>query len=344
MALPASGNAISFADLRTEYNTGSNTAISFADYRRGGSLVRAKASNNNGVNLSANVPTGTTISLGDFHSQERGFQKTYSSNASDQNVATIFGDDYAVDYPKKLVINNGVTVSGTQAVDAIKYPSGASGTLTIINNGVISWAGAYGINNLSSVTVAVTNNGSVSGANTEKFNSTFSGNGSAKIDLVGGQGGASGPDLYHSDYGGYGNFNVKLTRSGNTFTVSWTYNELYYQDQGGGSMNISSIFPLNSSGDLDVTDTSEYVINQYSGGYYLGVDIRDFGFGSKIINGQRHFWFASNIKPTNMTLGSSMTWHQPGWTTVYLTTSNSRRSSLLVTETGADINGSVTGV
>tara|TARA_B100000242_G_scaffold248923_1_gene190095 strand:+ start:5119 stop:6153 length:1035 start_codon:yes stop_codon:yes gene_type:complete len=343
MALPASGNAISFADLRTEYNTGSNTAISFADYRRGGSLVRAKASNNNGVNLSANVPTGTTISLGDFYSQERGFQKTFSSNDSDQNVATIFGDDYAVDYPKRLVIDNGITVSGTQAVDAIKYPSGASGTLTILNNGTITWSGAYGINNLSSVTVAVTNNGSVSGSNTETFNSTFSGNGSAKMDFIGGQGGASCPDIYHSDYGGYGNFNCKLTRSGNTFTASWTYNELYYADQGGGSVDCTGIFPLNGSGELDITNTSEYVINTSVGGYYGG-DIRTFGFGSQVINGQRHFWFASNCKPTTMTLGSSMTWSQPGWITRYLTTSNSRRSSILTTQTGADTNGDVTGI
>ena len=31
-----------------------------------------------------------------------------------------------------------------------------------------------------------------------------------KMDFIGGQGGASGPDIYHSDYGGYGNFNCKL--------------------------------------------------------------------------------------------------------------------------------------
>ena len=43
--------------------------------------------------------------------------------------------------------------------------------------------------------------------------------GSAMIPFIGGQGGASAPDIYHSDYGGYGSFNCKLTRSGNTFTV-----------------------------------------------------------------------------------------------------------------------------
>ena len=241
MALPASGNAISFADLRTEYNTGSNTSISFADYRRGGSLVRAKASNNNGVNLSANVPTSGTVSLGDFYSQEKGFQKTFSANATNQNVSTIFGDDYTVDYPKRIVVDSSVTISGDVGTDAIKYPSGAAGTLTITNNGTITGNGAYGINNLSLQTVAVTNNGTVTGSNNEGFNSTFSGNGSAQINFVGGQGGASGPDIYHSDYGG--GFNCKLTRSGNTFTASWTYNELDYSNRGAGSYNVSSIFP-----------------------------------------------------------------------------------------------------
>ena len=163
------------------------------------------------------------------------------------------------------------------------------------------------------------------------------------MDFIGGQGGASCPDIYHSVYGCYGNFNCKLTRSGNTFTASLTYNELYYADQGGGSVDCTGIFPLNGSGELDITNTSEYVINTSVGGYYGG-DIRTFGFGSQVINGQRHFWFASNCKPTTMTLGSSMTWSQPGWITRYLTTSNSRRSSILTTQTGADTNGDVTGI
>tara|TARA_R100000388_G_C7238938_1_gene159894 strand:- start:292 stop:1317 length:1026 start_codon:yes stop_codon:yes gene_type:complete len=341
MALPASGNAISFADLRTEYNTGSNTAISFADYRRGGSLVRAKASNNNGVNLSASVPTSGAVSLGDFYSQEKGFQKTFSSNATNQNVATIFGDDYTVDYPKKIVVNSSITVSGDVGTDAIKYPSGAAGTLTITNNGTITGTGAYAINNLSLQTVAVTNNGTVTGSNSEGFNSTFSGDGSAKMDFIGGQGGASAPDIRHSDYGSSG-FNCKLTRSGNTFTASWTYNELDYSNRGAGSYDVSSIFPLTGSGELDTTDTSQYVINDVYNNY--GRDNRQIAFGSKIISGQRHFWFASNGK-ANTTLNlNSMTYTQSFWTTVTVSTSNSRRSSILDTLTGGASNGTVTGL
>ena len=341
MALQSSG-AISFGDLRTEYKFGSNTAISMSDYYRGGSTVRSLAGNNTATNLSASVPTSGTISLNNFYSQEKGFQKTFSANASSQDASTIFGSDYTVDYPKRIVINSGVTISGLNGVDAIKYPSGGDGTLTITNNGTISAAGSYCINNLSSETVAVTNNGTVTSSNSEAFNSTFSGNGSAKMNFVGGQGGASAPDIYHSDYGGYGNFNCKLERSGNTFTASWTYNELDYSDRGAGSYNCSSIFPLDGSGALDTSDTGEYVINTTYN--YYGRDQRDLAFGSKIISGQRHFWFCANGKASDLTLGSTMSYSQAGWTSVAVSTSNSQRGSILDSFTGADTNGSVTGV
>ena len=339
MALQSSG-AISFGDLRTEYKFGSNTAVSMADYYRGGSTVRSLAANNTATNLSASVPTSGTISLNSFYSQEKGFQKTFSADASSQDASTIFGSDYSVDYPKRIVINSSVTISGLNGVDAIKYPSGGDGTLTITNNGTISAAGSYCINNLSSETVTVTNNGTVTSSDSEAFNSTFSGNGSAKMNFVGGFGGASGSDIYHSDYGT--GFNCKLTRSGNTFTVSWTYNELDYADYGSGSYNISSIFPLDGSGALDTSDTGEYVINAIYN--YGGRDARDIAFGSKIISGQRHFWFCSNNKGTDLTLGGTMRYNQPGHTYTTISTSNSRRSSILDSFTGADTNGSVTGV
>ena len=340
MALQSSG-AISFGDLRTEYKFGSNTAVSMADYYRGGSTILALAGNNTATNLSASVPASGTISLNDFYSQEKGFQKTFSADASSQDASTIFGSDYTVDYPKRIVINSGVTISGLNGVDAIKYPSGGDGTLTITNNGTISAAGSYCINNLSSETVAVTNNGTVTSSNSEAFNSTFSGNGSAKMNFIGAQGGASAGNIRHSDYGGSG-FNCKLERSGNTFTASWTYNELDYNNTGAGSYNCSSIFPLDGSGALDTSDTGEYVINTTYN--YYGRDQRDLAFGSKIISGQRHFWFCSNGKATDLTLGSTMSYSQPGHTSVSVTTSNSRRSSILDSFTGADTNGSVTGV
>ena len=163
------------------------------------------------------------------------------------------------------------------------------------------------------------------------------------IPFVGGQGGASSPDIYHSDYGGYGSFNCKLTRSGNTFTVSWTYNELDYNNTGGGSYNISSIFPLLSSGALDTTDTNEYITQTVYN--YYGRDARDLAFGSKVINGNREFWFCSNGKSnTTMTLGNTMTYAQSFWVSRSLIPSNSARVRILDTLTGGASNGTVTGL
>ena len=107
--------------------------------------------------------------------------------------------------------------------------------------------------------------------------------------------------------------------------------------------NISSIFPLLSSGALDTTDTNEYVTQTVYN--YYGRDARDLAFGSKVINGNREFWFASNNKSnTTMTLGSSMTYAQSFWVTVYLSPSNSVRGSILSVLTGGASNGTVTGL
>jgi hypothetical protein len=188
--------------------------------------------------------------------------------------------------------------------------------------------------------VSVTNNGTVSATDRDYFNEAFTSTGTARMDFVGGQGGASGPDIYHSDYGG--GFNCKLTRAGNTFTASWTYNELDYTNIGPGNYNVSSIFPLDANDDLDYTDTSEYVINANAGS--AGRDTRDIAFGSKIIDGKREFWFAANNKNSTMTLGGTMRYQQDGYTAVALTTSNSRRSAICSLATGATTFGSVVGV
>ena len=106
MALTGSG-IISFSDIRDEFSPGSNTPVSFDDYYRGGSKIKANAGNNTATNLAANVPTSGAISLNDFYSQARGWQKTFSSNATQQSGSGIFGNDYSVDYPKYIVTNNG---------------------------------------------------------------------------------------------------------------------------------------------------------------------------------------------------------------------------------------------
>jgi hypothetical protein len=343
MALPASG-VISMDDIRSEF-VGGSAELSLQDLYRGSaggnSIIRQPAANNSATDLASSVPTSGPISFSDFYSTERTYQKTYSSNDSGIFATSIFGDDYSTDYRKRFVIDSGVTITdATPTGNAFTFETGADGQLQITNNGAINVAGGYCIDNESSITVSVTNNGSVSATDRDYFISPFVSGGSAQMDFVGGMGGASGPDIYHSDYGG--GFNCKLTRSGNTFTASWTYNELDYTNIGPGDYNVSSIFPLDGNGFLDYTDTSEYVINANAGSF--GRDTRDIAFGSKIIDGVRHFWFAANNKSSTMTLSSTMTYQQSGWTAVALSTTNSRRSAICSLATGATTFGSVTGV
>lgn len=142
MSIAASG-AVSFADLRTEF-VGGSSAISMSDLYRGGSNILSKAGDNTATNLAASVPTSGAIDIGDFYSTAKGFKFTYSSDASNQNFSTVFGDDYDLNYPKIVAINSGVSVYGTNT-DAITIPSGLVGGLTLNNAGTIyGFGGAAG--------------------------------------------------------------------------------------------------------------------------------------------------------------------------------------------------------
>jgi hypothetical protein len=187
MTLVASG-AISASDIRTEF-VGGSAAVDMASYYRGANTnVRANAANNTATNLAASVPTSGAISFNDFYSQAKGWQKTFSTNATQQSGTGIFGDDYAVDYPKTIIVNAGVTVystaSGTPAID---LATGGSGTITVTNNGNIYGQGGAsnsdgGTAIKADVAITVNNN---SGANI-KGGGGGGGNGGA-----GGKGSAS---------------------------------------------------------------------------------------------------------------------------------------------------------
>lgn len=135
MTLAASG-AISASDIRTEFVGGSG-AVDMASYYRGANTnVKSNAANNTATNLAANVPTSGAISFNDFYSQAKGWQKTFSSDASQQSGTGIFGDDYSVDYPKTIVINTGVTVySSSSSTPALDLTTGGAGTITVNNSG-----------------------------------------------------------------------------------------------------------------------------------------------------------------------------------------------------------------
>ena len=171
MTLQSSGT-ISLANIRDEYNNGSSDPVVLNDYYRGGSLVRANADNNTATNLSADIPTSANsspLSINDFYGQARAFRKTYSSTATDQSGVGVFGDDFAVNYPKEIVINASQIVGATSSsAPALKIDSTGAGTITVTNNGSIEGAGgaasSAGGNALQvdgSVSVTLVNNGTI---------------------------------------------------------------------------------------------------------------------------------------------------------------------------------------
>lgn len=115
--------------------------------------------------------------------------------------------------------------------------------------------------------------------------------GSIYVLAVGGTSGASGPDIYYS---GQPAKTFRLSRSGNSFTLSWTYNELDYNNVGAGSLDVSSVFPLDAEGNLDRSDMAVYVQNNVVASY--GADVRQIGAGSKVIDGIRYWWFGTDCK------------------------------------------------
>ena len=231
MAIAASGT-VSLSDLRAEFVGGSG-AISFGDLYRGGSNIKAKAANNTATNLAASVPTSGTIAINNFYGTAKGFRKTYTETATNQNASSVFGDDYGVDYPKEIVINSGVELGATTTgEEALQIDSGLSGGLTITNNGTLSGAGGA----------------AGGGAGGDAFEAnvacTFINNGT--IRAGGGGGGAGGT-------GGQGSTTSNNTRTINFDHPNYAYRRYYWSGTttlnfaasytGGGGTTSLSVLP-----------------------------------------------------------------------------------------------------
>ena len=321
MTLQASG-AISLSDIRAEYQGGSS-AISIGNMYRGGANVRANAGDNPSTNLSASVPTSGAISFSNFYSQEKGFQYTEGTNRTNKSAQDYFGTDYSADYPKKLTISSTITNTSLNGA-ALTFPSGLSGSLALTLTGTITSTTGFCLKNDSSTSVSVTGSGTITRNSADAFVSALQGDGSVQINYIGGFGGASGSDIYHSDYGG--GFNSKLTRSGNTFTLSWTYNENDYANLGAGSRDISNMFPLDGSGNYDYTNTGDLTNSANVTAYNR--DTRNIAVGREVRSGVMYYWFASNNKSTTMDLANDR-YIMYGSFLTSLTTGNSQRSSIL---------------
>ncbi len=150
MAIPSSGQSLSFSALRTEF-VGGSSAISLGDLYRGGTNIKKKAGDNQATNLAASVATSGAIDISDYYDQGKGFTFTYSTaglsgaSGTDQDVSTLFGDDYDLDYPKNVVIPSAITLGTNNTSEfALEVDSGGAGTITITNNGTIVGAGGAG--------------------------------------------------------------------------------------------------------------------------------------------------------------------------------------------------------
>ena len=145
MAIPSSGQTISFGALRTEF-VGGNSALPIGALYRGGNNILAKNARNPGVNDAAPVPTSGALDMSDYYGTAKSFSFTYSSNATDQNASALFGsNDYELDYPKRIVVPSSVTLGTNNTSEyALEIDADGDGTITITNNGNIIGAGGAG--------------------------------------------------------------------------------------------------------------------------------------------------------------------------------------------------------
>ena len=167
MALQSSG-AISLSEIGTEF--GDSQPHSLSEFYAGGSAGVTSGG-------APNVPSSGEISFSNFYGAANQVSVTVSSNATNQNVSTLFGSNFTSGIPKLLIISSGVHIGATSLSNyALQVPSGMGGTLTIQNAGTLSGAGGDGSTSTSSAggtggtalfiassNVTVTNTGTIRG-------------------------------------------------------------------------------------------------------------------------------------------------------------------------------------
>ena len=123
---------MSLSDFRTEFVGGCHlTATSGAAATSGRRLTTQRRTST----CRQAEPSTSLTSL-----QAKGFRKTYSSGATNQDASSI-RDDYGVDYPKEIVIIPVSNQAQPALQEALQIDSGLSGSMTITNNGTLTGAG-----------------------------------------------------------------------------------------------------------------------------------------------------------------------------------------------------------
>ena len=185
MTVPTSG-VVKFSHLRDEFMpVGSNMPVALSTFYRGGSYIKKNAANNVSINQAANVPISGAIKMSDFRGTAKGWVFTNAGTLTAYAMSTPFGDDWGVDWPKKLV-NNGTIGSMSGGSNALTIPNGAMGRIDFVNNGSVQGAGGLPNSGGGGIALRINCNVRVYVTNT---NTILGGGGAGGIGGQGGQGG-----------------------------------------------------------------------------------------------------------------------------------------------------------
>ena len=192
MAIQGSG-AISMTDIVNEF--GGSVPHSLSEYYRDGGAVP-------GNNTS--VPTSGAISMGDFYNAVNEIQIVVSSNATNYQTSSAFGSNWSTAVPKRLTINNGVTLGSSNTNPAMTIDGSMGGTLIVHNSGSIIGKGGAGSSSGNGGdgynAVRSDQNGSITFYNNSN-GSIYGGGGGGGKGGTGGQGGQGGNGSYSQSLG-----------------------------------------------------------------------------------------------------------------------------------------------
>ena len=132
MAIQGSGS-ISMTDIVNEF--GGSVPHSLSEYYRNGGEVPGNTTN---------VPTSGQISMSNFYNAVNEIQLTISSTTTNYQLSSAFGSNWSTAVPKRLTINNGVTVGSSTTTAAMTIEGSMGGTLIVQNNGSIIGKGGAG--------------------------------------------------------------------------------------------------------------------------------------------------------------------------------------------------------
>ena len=222
MTIAASG-ALRTGALRTEY--GGSTPMRLGDYRRGHTAgwVKAKAANNNAVNMSGAVGT-SVMRMGQFRGQAKGF--TYTNTTTRVGNATNghyhchaeFGDDWTTSSWPCFYINNAVMGSEFTGYYALVIYGRSVGPFTFTNASRIEGAGGQPNSGAGQHAVYIYNTFAA-------FKPVFINNagglvrGGGGAGGIGGTGGTGGPTHYIWYEPGPTNGNYSYARSSTAYRI-----------------------------------------------------------------------------------------------------------------------------